>query len=249
MFVSKGGRNHMSDYHPYSRVHKLAKRRKNNRAIIFLMSLGSILVVLFILITVLKHSNEPQTVNNNDADQDPSIQAVNDENDTNQVDIENDEDNQTYDQDLEVHENEPHIPDNDPEGLANGQQHDVTSDEQENQPLEEPVVTQVETNDDLVIEAYTGNWEPIGTVQEEPHVTQFKKETQDWLEMEQAIRYATGLDDMITWRIGNNGEQKVIGTVSTRDQQEIYRVYLSWITNEGWQPTKVERLKELPQRE
>lgn len=62
--------------------------------------------------------------------------------------------------------------------------------------------------------------------------------------MEQAIQLATNLDEMITWRIENGGEQKAVATVSSMDQDKTYRIYLSWITNQGWQPTKVELLKE-----
>lgn len=103
-----------------------------------------------------------------------------------------------------------------------------------------------EPSDGNVDEAYTANWEPIGTEQHGEHTTQFKKETQDWKEMEHAASIATELnvEDMTTWRIENGGEpQKTIATVSDSDETKVYRVYLSWIDGEGWQPTKVEVLK------
>ena len=105
----------------------------------------------------------------------------------------------------------------------------------------------VESSDDNVTEAYTANWKPIGTKQEGEHTTQFEKETQDWKEMEQAASLAAEIDesDMMTWRIENGGDpQKTIATVSDNEETEVYRVYLSWIDEEGWQPTKVEILKE-----
>lgn len=103
----------------------------------------------------------------------------------------------------------------------------------------------VPSDDDNVMEAYKGNWEPIGTTQEEPHEVSFQRESEDWAEMVEAIKIATGLTDMTIHWLGNGGEQKAIGTVSTKDQSDIYKVYLSWVTNEGWLPTKVEKLKEV----
>lgn len=51
-------------------------------------------------------------------------------------------------------------------------------------------------------------------------------------------------DNMIEWWVGNGGDQKVVATVSDREETETYRVYLSWVDNEGWQPTKLETLVE-----
>ena len=105
---------------------------------------------------------------------------------------------------------------------------------------------QVEPSDDNVIEAYTGNWQPIGTVQEGPHTTVYDDGSQDRIEIKQAVISVTGLaDDMIEWRIGNGGDQKVIATVSNPGKTDNYRVYLSWVDNQGWQVTSVEKLKEI----
>lgn len=49
---------------------------------------------------------------------------------------------------------------------------------------------------------------------------------------------------MIEWWIENGGDQKVIATVSDTAETEVFRVFLSWVDNEGWQPTKVEILIE-----
>jgi len=119
---------------------------------------------------------------------------------------------------------------------------DETEDKKRNERVE---TKQVQAEDDNVLEAYVGDWDPIGTEQEEPHEVVFQEDSQDWKEMEEAIQVATELEDMITHWIGNGGEQKVIGTVSSLDEADIYRVYLNWVENEGWKPTKVEKLKAL----
>jgi hypothetical protein len=69
----------------------------------------------------------------------------------------------------------------------------------------------------------------------------------DWQEMLQAISYATGVDqsNMTVWFLGNNGPNKSVGTISTKDQSEKYRVYIDWVDGQGWKPVKVEVLNEI----
>ncbi|AGT32881.1 hypothetical protein M493_13195 [Geobacillus genomosp. 3] len=91
-------------------------------------------------------------------------------------------------------------------------------------------------------------WQPVGTTQSEPHETVFKKDSVDWKEMLDAVSYATGIapEEMIVWFIGNNGPNKAVATISTNDQTAHYKVYIEWVTNEGWKPTKVQKLKQKP---
>lgn len=117
---------------------------------------------------------------------------------------------------------------------------------------EEEVVT-VESDDPNVLEAKINkNWEPVGTSQTGEHTTQYDKGTTDRQEMENALSYATGIstDNMTVWWLENGGmpNKNVIGTISTKDSKEIYRVYLEWVDGEGWKPTKLEKLKENDKR-
>lgn len=107
-------------------------------------------------------------------------------------------------------------------------------------------VQQVESADDNVIVAYTGNWLPIGTTQEGPHTTNYSDGSDDRIEIKKAVAAVTGIteDDMIEWRVENGGEQKVVSIISDKAKSEYYRSYLSWIDNEGWQVIKVERIKD-----
>ncbi|MFC0296166.1 YrrS family protein [Geobacillus jurassicus] len=91
-------------------------------------------------------------------------------------------------------------------------------------------------------------WQPIGTTQSEPHETVFQKDSVDWKEMLDAVSYATGIapEEMIVWFIGNNGPNKAVATISQKDQTAHYKVYIEWVTNEGWKPTKVQKLKQKP---
>lgn len=52
---------------------------------------------------------------------------------------------------------------------------------------------------------------------------------------------------MIVWFIKNGGSpDTAIGTVSSKDKKDKYRVYMKWVKNKGWKPTKMEVLKTLP---
>lgn len=205
----------MSD-HKLSRVNKYEKRRKTTRSISVLLVIGSILIVLLISMFVFGGKDNRQS---------KEVVSNIDSNET-------DEQEEAEDVDEE-------------QGDDAGEESIIDEgniDEEDDDHVElEPVTS----DDDNVIEAYVGNWSPIGTEQAEPHEVVFDTDSQDWREMEEAIKVATGLEEMTTHWIGNGGDQKVIGTVSTPDQSDIYRVYLTWITNEGWQPTKLEKLKKV----
>lgn len=90
-------------------------------------------------------------------------------------------------------------------------------------------------------------WKPVGTSQSGEHTSVFETDSVDWAEMKQAISYATGVsqDDLTIWFLGNNGFNKAVGTISSKSSQEKYRVYMEWINEEGWKPTKVEELYQI----
>jgi Domain of unknown function (DUF1510) len=117
-----------------------------------------------------------------------------------------------------------------------------TSEEKEQEVIETPGAPGSNIEKEIVNPA----WQPIGTTQSEPHVTQFDKDSVDWKEMLDSVSYATGISqsDMIVWFIGNNGPNKAVATISTKDQTQHYKVYIEWVENQGWKPTKVQKLKE-----
>ncbi|EAR63631.1 hypothetical protein B14911_06818, partial [Bacillus sp. NRRL B-14911] len=89
------------------------------------------------------------------------------------------------------------------------------------------------------------SWQPVGTSQTGEHTAVY--EGVDWNEMVQAITYATGIPEsnMTIWFLGNNGPNQSVGTVSTKDQQEKYRVYIEWVDGQGWKPVKMEELNSV----
>ncbi|MFD1038565.1 YrrS family protein [Virgibacillus byunsanensis] len=215
----------MSDFDNYSRVNKFEKRRKNTKSISILLILGSILIIVLLGMWIFGGDDE-------ESDAQPTDTEIN-EDETNE-----NTDEDTVDEDTSSEE-------------GNTTEEDGDSNEEENDANNNVDVEEAEpTDDENVLEAYTGDWQPVGTDQEGEHTTTYEEGSQDRNEMEQAIRVATRLQEgnMTTWWLENGGDQKVIATVSNKDESENYRVYLSWIDNQGWQPTKVEILKENDQK-
>ncbi|WP_225743992.1 YrrS family protein [Marinilactibacillus sp. Marseille-P9653] len=120
---------------------------------------------------------------------------------------------------------------------------EVTEEDSETADVEE-----VESDDPLVEEATTGNWSPIGTSQTGEHTTDFSTGSQDRTEISEAVRSVTGLSagNMTEWWVGGNGPSQVTVTASTNDQSEVYRVFLQFVEEEGWQPTRIEKLTAVP---
>jgi cytoskeletal protein RodZ len=85
-------------------------------------------------------------------------------------------------------------------------------------------------------------WEPIETSQEGQHISTFSGV--DWNEMVQAVTYGTGIaeSDMIIDRIGNNGPNKAVGTITQKGTGQKFRIYIEWVDQQGWKPTLVEEL-------
>jgi len=125
---------------------------------------------------------------------------------------------------------------------------DSSDDGNEQEDVEAGVI--VENSDDpnvskVVIDP---SWKPIGTQQTGEHVATYDMNSIDWKEMEQAIAYGANIsqENIIYWRIENGGSpHHAVGTVSTKaNHDEAYRVYIEWVDQQGWKPTKVEHLKQ-----
>lgn len=220
----------------FSRVEKYKKRRSVKRSIITLSLLGLLLLFTVIFMTVLSGKNSLETKNNNDKatrGEERVADANAQEEDPAQAkeEQEHKEDISTENVDVPTKELENHeeILVNDSPGVNN------LAIEAKTVPSDDP----------NVIVAKEGDWLPIGTVQEEPHELDFKRDSIDWQEMIAAIESVVPLENMTIHWLGNGGEQKAIGTVSTSDNSEVYRVFLSWIAEEGWQPTRVEQLEQV----
>ncbi|MTD29728.1 DUF1510 family protein [Planomicrobium sp. YIM 101495] len=141
---------------------------------------------------------------------------------------------------------------NDPETDESNNENDDGTDngeEEEGSVTIEGSVTYEESSDPIVKETVINTgWKPIGTEQTGEHVSVYDQSSVDWQEKIDAISYATGLgqDNMFIMMIQNGGgPQKSIGTVTSKDKEEKYRVYLEWVDGEGWKPIKMDILNTI----
>jgi hypothetical protein len=217
-----------------SRLDKFNKRRKNTKLINVMIVLGVLLGIFLLFQMFTKDDDQP-------VDQTQTSNEEETNNDGQEADIENGESDNLDNQDAQEGEN---TDDNDTTDEPESAQNDEEGSNDETTDIGQAEDT---SDDPNVSETIVKEWEPIGTVQKEPHVATYDDKTVDWKEMWEAARYATGLteDDYIEWRAENNGSHnKSKLTISNKAQTETYRVYIEWIENEGWKPIKVEVLKE-----
>jgi|SRR5690625_279046 len=205
----------MTRYRTISRAERLRKRRNTTRNVIFFSCLGVFFLITLFILIAFGHKKPDET---DDEQQ-----------------VANTEEQETLDE----HEDE-----NDFIETSDAREDD---EEYEDYNMYEDIeVEEIIPTDDNVIVAYRGDWQPIGTAQTGEHVTNYNDGSQDRMEIKRAVSFVTNIaeDDMIEHWVGNDGHQKVQATVSSKSSGEFYRVYLTWVDEKGWQPTKVERLKE-----
>lgn len=219
-----------------SRMDKFEKRRRNTKFINYFLTIAAVLV-LFLIGAWIFGGNDKKASDDNDgstSEEDSFFLETEDENEKPDDEEANGKENSD---DSEVDEEDRNKDEEDESGDEN--------ESEENDEYDEIETVETEPSDDDVVQAVMGNWPPIGTEQTGPHTTNYEDGSEDRIEIKRAASKVTGIpeDDLIEVWIGNGGDQKVVATVSNRAQTEKYRVFMSWIDEEGWQPTKLETLK------
>ncbi len=228
----------MEDDSVFSRTRRLNKKRKNKRWLIILIGILVVFLLSVIsapIISQIMFSDDLKTeettdtpvdeVEDDEAAEDPLTEdetndAVTDD-DSGEADVEEDTDTEGEDTSADETTNEPKNPDD----------YDLTFSE---------------SADENVLSTYEADWDAVPTTQAEPHTISFEQETEDWNEMLEAATLATGIDSeamQYLW-VSGNGPNKVITTYTDRDSKEHFRVYIEWVENEGYTPTRVDLLAE-----
>jgi len=212
------------------------KRKKNN----ILNILIGIVILLIIIVTVniVTGDDEKEVTNTSKTDSE-------------QVEENAEDESQTQDKDKESEEVVGSSTESEDSTSSN---EETTSEPEENDSTEtdgdEDSTVTTEPSNDTNVESVVidSGWQPIGTEQSGEHVSSYDSSSVDWDEKVKALAYGSNLDpsNMYVKFIGNGGSpQKSIGTVTSKDGSEIYRISLEWVDGEGWKPTKKELLKDL----
>ncbi|EDO1152628.1 DUF1510 family protein [Listeria innocua] len=135
---------------------------------------------------------------------------------------------------------------------SNAKKEDATksnkTSEKKSTSSDEKTTETTKSDDPNVAKVITKDWKPIGTEQTGDHVNSYSSTSVDWQEKRKAFSAATDIPISNTslWFVeqGADPATQAIGTLSTKaNPDKAYRVYITWVDGEGWQPTKVEELK------
>jgi cytoskeletal protein RodZ len=226
-----------------SRSLQRAKRRKTN---IVLNSLIIIVVLLIIIVASViflgggkndKKSSAPTTSKQEQHNSKNTNQTNNNSKDNNNVNNDSSTDNSnSKDNSTDSNTTEKNQADN------------TDVNDNGDSSLDSSKVVSTEGNDANIKKTYVDpNWAPVGTSQTGGHEYSSDENSPDWKEKEKALSYATGLspDNMTLWYLGRSStsSDSVEGTVTSKKNKKVYRVYLNWVDGQGWKPTKVEELK------
>lgn len=221
----------MTERNDLSRYKRRNKRRNNNIQIFLFGGLAAVVFIVLLLYLSSDDKNDDQLANEQET-----------ENTEEQVDIE--EPKEAVDEDPDKKENEEKDQTKDEEREENEQvsKQDTYADRETY--AEEVTLQRLTTTDKNVEEAYIADWPAIGTKQTGKHTVTYEDGSDDRVEIKKAISYVTELneDNIIEHWIGNGGDDKVIATISDKEMENHYKVYLSWVKDEGWKPTKLEYL-------
>ncbi|MEH6989033.1 YrrS family protein [Cytobacillus firmus] len=216
-----------------NRESRFGKREKRKKTNIILNSLIALVIILIIVVSakIFFGGNNDQAL---PADEQTASESK--QNEKNKEDKGNDIE-QNKDKDVEKADKESEEEEKETEEKA----------EKEPEEDKEQVVTEGGSGPDVEKTIENPAWKPVGTSQTGEHTAVYDQNHADWQEMLSAISYATGVDqgNMTVWFLGNNGPNSSVGTISTKDQSEKYRVYIDWVDGEGWKPSRVEVLNEI----
>lgn len=217
-----------------SRESRFGKREKRKKTNIILNSLIAFVIVLIIVVSakIFLGGNNDQAV---PADEQTASESK--QNESSQEDQDNDIE-QDKSKDIEKA---------DKESDKEEKEAEENEAEDESEEDKEQVVTEGGSGPDVEKTIENPAWKPVGTSQSGEHTAVYDQNHVDWQEMLSAISYATGIEqgNMTVWFLGNNGPNSSVGTISTKDQSEKYRVYIDWVDGEGWKPSKVEVLNAI----
>lgn len=225
-----------------TRSNKYDKERKTVKILTFAVVIAALIVIILLIMSLFSGGDKPQETTT-----DSSSMIIKNSDDSAQSDVQS---SKSSSESVESESKESESKESEESESKESESKESESKESESKESESNAKKEAEPTDDNVEEAYTEDWEPVETEQEGEHTTNFNDGSQDRIEIKKAAAVAAGLNgsEMIEWWVENGGEGQVVATVSDSAQTKTYRVYLNWVDGQGWQPAKVEQLKENDKR-
>ncbi|SFJ18339.1 Protein of unknown function [Halobacillus dabanensis] len=221
---------------PQSRSSRFEKKRRSTKWLTWLVGAGSVFMVLFISLWVF--GDDEQTGKAQEAEEV--------ETETHQNEDET-QDNKDKKSDSEAADGK----DAEKEQEEQSDKHQVSiEDFDELKPIEDEEGLKIQKSDDPNVErVITKDWPVIPTEMETnaEHSITYQSGSQDYKELQQAIRSAVGLseDNIIYWTVENRGgPQKAISVVSDKNKTGYLRVHVNWVDGQGYKPVKLEVLND-----
>lgn len=219
------------------RSSRYGRRTKNRKANVILNSLIGIVLLSIILVSANIFLGDNKAAEEEEQRTEEQEEKVDEET---SAPVEEEEETASENEDTTANDNN---------GNSEEKEDVVIKDETNVEDDAEAVVTEGGTDPEVIRTIVNPAWQPVGTVQVGDHSNSYDRDGSDWNEMVNAITYATGLsqDNMTIYFLGNNGQNKSVGTVYSKNKAEIYRVYIEWVNGEGWKPSMVEELSAVPE--
>lgn len=108
-------------------------------------------------------------------------------------------------------------------------------------------IAKVESSDPNVEVAYVDiRWQSYLTSQKGPHYNHFDREHIDYKEKIANLYAVSGYTEetSILWNIKNQ-KGDAVAVISSKDKKNIFRVTMTWVSEQGWKTTLIEQLKSL----
>ncbi|MDX8364121.1 YrrS family protein [Cytobacillus sp. IB215665] len=252
-------RGNIEDLYEGPRYERNKRRKRGNLLLNILIGIVILLIVflggklLFSKVSDPVASDSIEQQDNGDAavgiaddDESQETNSTNDEADDNNNDIDNNENNLEENGETSIiEENNGAVSNEDDNNTS--ETNEQTAEDSSPEPVTDLEETTASEDTNIIKTITSDSWQPVGTEQTDHIGAVYEDDSVDWVEMEKAVSYATGIakEDYTLWFLGNDGHNKSLATISSNvDGSLIYKVYMEWVDNEGWKPTKVEQLQE-----
>ncbi|WP_404346998.1 YrrS family protein [Sutcliffiella horikoshii] len=231
-----------------SRYGRTTKRKKTN------MILNILIGVVFIFIVVLASSlffgkNDPATDNENQLATGEQELSETEENEAEKKSEEAAPSDEEEAESEEAEKSAEKDAEEEKEKEKDKEKEEEEKEEESNEADDSETEVSENSDDPNVIKTMTNpGWGPVGTSQSEPHTSVYDEGHVDWNEKLKAVEAATRLKsgDYTLIFLGNGGSEHLsVASIKNKSTGENFKVYLEWVTNKGWKPTKVEQVKSL----